>query len=521
MKLLRLYFLVAFVSFCLYNKSQEAPPLVVAIVVDQMKYEFIDHFSESFGPDGFNKLINNGIFCRNTHYNYVPTYTGPGHASIFTGTTPSIHGIIGNNWYDKKTLKPVYCAGDWSSQTVCLCRTPHASSTLSDGQMSPIALLSNTVGDQLKLKDPRSKVFGVSIKDRGAILSTGAMADGAYWLNNNSQWITSSFYQEKIPDWVQDFHLKFPVEQYMSGKWVGNTFAIDLPNMLNIKGPSAIKSTPMGNQLIADFAKKIITHEKLGTDQYTDLLVVSFSSTDYVGHNYGPNSEEVKSTFLYLDTTLSDFLGFLDEKVGEKNYILMLTSDHGAASSPGIKKENRLKGGNFKPTEVLNRLNNELELAFGVKDLVWRYANMQFYLNFQTMDSLGISFEEVFKKSKDILSTEPSIDEVYNWETLNNSYPTNKIKSLINGIHLKRSGEIFLTLNPGYVEGSYIKGTSHGTHYNYDTHVPLIFYGPNLKYREVYERVDIIDIAPTISILMNVAFPNACTGNPIVNVLEK
>ena len=282
MKLLRLYFLVVFVFCSLYYKSQKAPPLVVAIVVDQMKYEYIDHFSSEFGPDGFNKLINKGVFCRNTHYNYVPTYTGPGHASIFTGTTPSVHGIIGNNWYDKEKLKPVYCAGDWNSQTVCLCKII-ISSGLSDGQMSPIALLSNTVGDQLKLKDPKSKVFGVSIKDRGAILSTGAMADGAYWLNNNSQWITSSFYQDTMPKWVGEFHVNFPFEKYMSGKWAGNTFSIDLAKRLKINGSSAIKSSPSGNQFIADFAKNLIINEKLGKDQHTDLLVVSFHPQTMLG----------------------------------------------------------------------------------------------------------------------------------------------------------------------------------------------------------------------------------------------
>jgi hypothetical protein len=249
--------------------SQQTPKILVSVVVDQMKYEFVDRFWEDFGDNGFKKLVNDGVFCRNTHYNYIPTYTGPGHASIYTGTTPSVHGIIGNNWYKKDDFSPVYCAGDWKSQTVCLCKKPHGKSNPGNGQMSPDALLCNTVGDQLKLKDSISKVFGVSIKDRGAILSTGALSDGAYWLNSESQWITSSFYRKNIPKWMVDFHENHPISSYLIGKWEGKTFSYDLNKEYVELGPSYIKSVPMGNDYTIDFTKQLFVNEKLGEDNHT------------------------------------------------------------------------------------------------------------------------------------------------------------------------------------------------------------------------------------------------------------
>ena len=521
MKVLKIYFSIVFISSSICFKAQQKKvSLFVAVVVDQMKYEYVDRFWDYYGEMGIKKITNSGAFCRNTHYNYIPTYTGPGHASIFTGTTPSVHGIIGNNWYDRTDFSPVYCAGDWKSQTVCLCKTPHDKNDVGSGQMSPVSLLCNTVGDQLKLSDSLSKVFGISIKDRGAILSSGALANGAYWLNRNAQWISSSFYTNELPSWISDFQNSHPAESYMKGHWKGKTFDYDLSQLIIEKGPSAIKSNPKGNDFTLDFAKRLILEENLGKDNHLDLLTLGFSSTDYIGHTYGPDAEEIKSTYIQFDKTLASLIDFLDEHIGIDNYTLMLTSDHGAGTSPNLIKDKRLKGGNFNSKEVKSRVSSALELSFGVDNLIVRYSNMQFYMNHKLLDSLDISFGEVYQKTREVLLQESSVKEVYNWQELNSAHPSLITKMLINGIHKKRSGDIFMVLNPGYIEWSSTKGTSHGTHYNYDTHVPLFFYGTNIEPNVIYDKVEVSDIAPTLSVLMNIGFPNACTGNPVVGVLK-
>ena len=494
--------------------SQTGPNLVVAIVVDQMKYEYVDRFWNDYSSNGFKKLVNNGVFCRNTHYNFIPTYTGPGHASIFTGTTPSVHGIIGNNWYNRADFSPIYCAGDWKSRTICLCKKPHEKSNPGNGKMSPNLLLCNTVGDQLKLKDSLSKVFGISIKDRGAILSTGFLADGAYWLNNNSQWITSSFYKNSIPKWVAQFHSEFPISSYMD-KWNGEKFNYDLKKELKENGASSIKSTPRGNDYTLDFSKQLIINEKLGLDQHSDLLVISFSSTDYVGHKYGPDAEEVKSIYLKLDQNIAELISFLNKNIGENNYLISLTSDHGAGTSPIDIERKRLKGGNFISREIFPDLNDHLELVFGIPSVLSRYANMQFYINTPKIDSLKISNNEVFLEAKKWLKEQPSVDEVYSLNSIPKMIQSQKLERLKKGIYPSRSGDIFVTLKPGYIEWSSKTGTTHGTHFNYDSHVPLIFYGFNIKPQQIYRNIKITDIAPTLSIFLKSAFPNACTGDPI------
>jgi predicted AlkP superfamily pyrophosphatase or phosphodiesterase len=248
--------------------------------------------------------------------------------------------------------------------------------------------------------------------------------------------------------------------------------------------------------------------------------VISFSSTDYVGHKYGPDAEEVKSMYLNLDQQIADLIQFLETHCGSKEFIISLTSDHGAGTSPVEIERKRLKGGNFVSKEIFPELNSQLELKFGVPNILARYSNMQFYINYQKLDSLNISKKEVFEEARNWLKKQSSVDEVYSLNTLSNSIGTLKIKSLINGIYPNRSGDIFLTLKPGYIEWSTKTGTTHGTHYNYDSHVPLLFYGYNIQPKQIYRNIKIIDIAPTLSILLRSAFPNACTGNPISEVFQ-
>ena len=362
---------------------------------------------------------------------------------------------------------------------------------------------------------------GIAMMSTTAILSAGFLADGAYWLNSNSKWITSSHYRENIPKWIEKFHEKYTVKSYMNHFWKGASFNYDLNEDFEEMGPSSLKATPEGNNYTLDFSKELIINENLGTDTHSDFLIISFSSTDYVGHKFGPDAEELKSMYLNLDNNLSKLLKFLEEHCGKNNYLISLTSDHGAGTSPIEIERRGLKGGNFISREIFPELNKKLELVFGIPSILARYSNMQFYIDFKKIDSLKISETDVFLEAKKWLSNLNSVDEVYSKTSIANGLSSQKVQRLINGIYPRRSGDIFITLKPGFIEWSSKTGTTHGTHFNYDSHVPLIFYGFNIKPQQIYSKIKIIDIAPTLSIFLKTAFPNACTGNPIGEIFQE
>lgn len=337
------------------SENTNKPKLVVGIVVDQMRYDYLTRFYSKYGEGGFKRMMNEGFNCKNNHFNYVPTFTGPGHASIYTGSTPKYHGIIGNDWYDKEIKKMVYCAGDDSVQSV--------GAKTEDGKMSPHRMKTTTFADENRLfTQMRGKTIGISIKDRGAILPAGHTANAAYWFYGKDEglFISSTFYMNSLPNWVNDFNksdkvasnLKpwntlYNIETYtesgsdlndFEGGFKGKeaaTFPYDL-NVLKDQngGFDILKSTPYGNTIVADFAIAALNGEQLGQDTNTDVLTVSFSSTDYVGHNFGVNSKEIEDTYIRLDKDLERFFKALDEKVGKENYTVFLTADHAAIDVP-------------------------------------------------------------------------------------------------------------------------------------------------------------------------------------------
>ena len=333
----------------------ERPKLVVGIVVDQMRYDYLTRFYNKYGDGGFKRMMNEGFNCKNNHFNYIPTYTGPGHASIYTGTTPKYHGIIANDWYDKELKKSVYCTEDDSVQSV--------GTSSSAGQMSPQRMKTTTFGDENRLfTQMRGKTIGVSIKDRASILPAGHTANAAYWFQgkNEGNWISSTFYIKELPKWVTNFNKKHSVDSYLkewntlynittyteSGSDLNNfeggfkgketaTFPYDLATLKNENGGyDILKSTAFGNSLTTDFAIAAINGEQLGSDDITDVLTVSFSCTDYVGHNFGVNSKEIEDTYLRLDLDLERLFKSLDDQVGKGNYTVFLTADHAAVNVP-------------------------------------------------------------------------------------------------------------------------------------------------------------------------------------------
>lgn len=537
--------------FCLFfiitSQAQIAndspkPKLVVGIVVDQMRYDYLTRFWNRFGEDGFKKLVNEGYNFKNHHFNYVPTYTGPGHASVWTGTTPMNHGIIGNNWYDKVNDQMIYCTDDPSVSPV---------GTESDaGKMSPVLLKTTTLPDQNRLHTQlKGKTIGVALKDRGSILPAGHTANAAYWFagGNEGKFITSTFYREKLPQWVENFNSSGKVKSYLKtwntlydietylesgpdensfergfkGK-TSATFPYDL-KMLSKDNAyfSILGSTPYGNDLTTDFAIAAIEGENLGKDDITDILTLSYSSTDYIGHNFGVNSKEVQDAYLRLDKNLGTLLSYLDRNIGEDEYLIFLTADHGAVDVPAYLKSNKIPSGYFNDKTLEKNLNEFLHHEFDSNELIRNISNNQIFFNYDRLKKLNIERGILEETVTHFLITQKQIDKVYTRsQIMGGRFSTGIPKLIHNGFSQTRSGDVVFVLDPStivYPE----TGSTHGSGQNHDTHAPLLFFGAGIKHGETYQRTSIPDIAPTVSSILGISFPNAATGNPLFMMLEQ
>ncbi|MEZ4811546.1 MAG: alkaline phosphatase PafA [Allomuricauda sp.] len=519
----------------------ESPKLVVGIIVDQMRYDYLTRFWSQYGEGGFKRLVGEGFNCKNHHFNYAPTSTGPGHTSVYTGTTPATHGIIGNDWYDKEADKEVYCASDDNYNSV---------GTTSDaGKMSPHRVLTTTITDQLRLHtQKRGKVIAVALKDRGAVLPGGHMANAAYWFEGGQtgNWITSSYYMDALPQWVNDFNASNAVEAYKkpwttlkpidtyleSGTDVNayegmlegettTTFPHDLPKLWDANGQfGLLRSTPYGNSITADFALKALEAEGLGMDAITDFLAISFSSTDYVGHFYGVNSKEIEDTYLRLDLDLERILNALDQKVGVGQYTVFLTADHGAINVPAYLRDEKVPAGYLDEGAMQERFTEFLKYKYGTTDVVKNVSNFQVFLDHKILANLDIDLDDAEEEIAMELLGYDEVNQVFTAHQMWQNNYTEGIPYIIqNGYNQKRSGDIMFVQRPGFI--SYGRtGSSHGSPMIYDTHVPLLLYGKGIKHGNTVNRTEIPDVAPTIAALLGIAFPNGTTGKPIGEVLE-
>lgn len=523
------------------EKSREQPKLVVGIVVDQMRYDYLTRFWDRFGEDGFKKLVNEGYNFKNNHFNYVPTYTGPGHASVYTGTSPMNHGIIGNGWYDKFIHESVYCAGDDSVEPV---------GTEDDaGKMSPHRMKTTTVSDENRLHTQmRGKTIGVSIKDRGSILPAGHTANAAYWFHGDDEgkWITSSYYMEELPQWVKDFNDSGKVEAYLkpwntlydietykeSGSDKNNfeggfrgkedaTFPYDLAELSKENGGfDIIENSAYGNDITLEFALAAIEAEELGQDVDTDFLTLSFSSTDKIGHNFGVNSKEIQDTYLRLDKNIAQLLEELNEKVGEGNYTIFLTADHGGGDVPAYLDSVNIPAGYFESDEFREELEQFVSEEFDEDELIESVYNNQIFFNYEVMEEAGISSSEIQSKMAHYILQLDQIDKVYTRDQLSSgSFVSGAGVAIQNGFNQKRSGDVVYVLDPATIVYSRT-GSTHGSGLMYDTHAPLIFYGNGVKKGSTTQRTEIVDIAPTLSALLGISFPSGTTGKPLYMMLD-
>jgi predicted AlkP superfamily pyrophosphatase or phosphodiesterase len=523
----------------------DSPKLVVGIVVDQMCYEYLYRYYDKFCDGGIRMLMDQGTNCRNVRYNYIPTYTGPGHASIYTGTTPSNHGIVANDWYNREGKASVNCVEDTSVRTV--------GSNSPYGLFSPMRLKSNTITDQLKLTYPKAKVVSMSIKNRGAILPGGHLSDGSYWYDyTTGTFITSTFFKDELPSWVQKFNNKKYADKYLKETWepimdldayaesgpdnrpyehllpgkTTPTFPYDLKEMTKDSLHYGLfVYTPFSDTYLTDFAIEALKGEDLGKDDQTDMLLVSYSTPDIIGHAFGPYSVEIEDTYVRLDLDIKKLIKEIEAQVGD-DYVLFLTADHAVVPVPQFLTDNNLPGGYFFLDDHMADLKMRLTEKFG-DSLVEHQDNLNIYLNHDVIKAKGIDLIE----AQNFVSA-----EVQSWDGVKRSFTAHQLYDasadaewmdmVRNGVHHEESGDVVFILEPGYLPKSsekegHNKGTSHGSAFSYDTHVPLLWYGKNVPDQELFEDMEITSIAATLTHMLFLQRPNALTGRPILPLLRR
>lgn len=528
-----------FVLIALATQAQNPKPkLIVGLVVDQMRWDYLYRFKDLYGANGFKRLLREGFTAENAMIPYVPTYTAVGHSTIYTGSVPAFTGIVGNNWYDAAANKFMYCTDDSTVSTV--------GNTGKAGKMSPANLWTTTITDELKLSNNfKSKVIGIALKDRGAILPAGHSANAAYWYDGG-KWITSTHYMNELPTWVAKYNEKDVVAKYMSTDW--NTLlpidkydlstADDKPYENAIRGEKtvvfphllskiedkdkyeAFRTTPYANSFTLDFAKATIENEALGKNNVTDFLAVSISSTDYIGHSFGPNSIEIEDTYLRLDKDIEGFLNYLDAKVGKGNYTLFLSADHGVAHIPAFLKEHKLPGGTMEEMELVKDLNKAIEQKFAIKNAIKTVMNYQVYLNKKSILDQGKTVAELKDFIIATLKEEDYIVAAFDLNAIQStSLTAPQREMMINGYNPKRSGDIQFTFKSGYFDGG-AKGTTHGLWNPYDAHIPCVFFGWGIKSGKTNRETYMTDIAPTIAALLQIQMPSGSVGKVITELIK-
>lgn len=491
------------------------PRLVVLLVVDQFRYDYLTRFLSSY-QGGLRMLAANGAVFTNAHLEHYPTATGVGHSTLLTGATPSLSGIIGNEWYDRETRKSI--AGVFDPEVKLLGAEKGSGA-------SPRRLMVSTVGDELKMagRGP-SKVIGISFKDRAAILAVGRMADGAYWFDNNSgRMISSTFYFADLPAWVKEFNSGRLPEKHLGAEWKSPAGKVlrSLPKEPGTKFYDAFERTPWATDFLLAFAQRAIEAEQLGRDEHPDLISVSLSTTDYVGHSAGPDSEEIRALNLETDRSLGRFLQYLQKTVGLNSTLIVFTADHGVAPMPEVQAERRMPGGRITGSVLRKSVEAALRQKFGDGEWIEGASETNYWLNLETIRSRGVRKADVEDAAAETLAAVPQVLRVFTASRIATGQYLNDFigRRVANSYYPHRSADVIAILSPYWLVGS--SGTSHGTPYSYDTHLPLIFMGPGIK-PGLYDRtVAINDIAPTLATLLDIETPVGSVGRVLYEMLEQ
>jgi predicted AlkP superfamily pyrophosphatase or phosphodiesterase len=514
------------------------PKLIVAILVDQLRYDYLERFQHQFSSNGFRVLTERGTFMTAAQYSYAPTVTGPGHASFLSGATPVMHGIIGNEWYDRRTRRDVYCVEDPSVDGV--------GATPGKARMSPKNFIGSNFADELRLRF-KSKVIGISMKDRGAILPAGKKPTGAYWFHSaNGNFVTSTYYRTDLPDWVKEFNKRKRAQSFVDKTWTRLLEAKEYayPDDVNGEGNLAdekkpvfdhkvapskdgyenVVATPFGNQILAEFAEAAVEGENLGQGENPDLLCVSFSSVDYVGHRFGPYSQELQDAVLRLDRQLEGFFNYLDKKIGLDHIVMTLTADHGVAPTPEFARSQGLEADRFNDTDWLSDLKQKLAEEFGPGRYLEssKIYSGHLYLNHDVIERKKLTVDQVTSFIREAALASGKYQAVFTREQLlDGRAPGNVGRLVVNGYNGERGGDLVLVLKPFLFPGTGKTGTSHGSPYSYDTHVPVLFFGAEFKPGRYSDEFTISDIIPTLSAALGVTEPSGSMGRPCLKILRE
>lgn len=466
----------------------ERPKLVVGVIVDQMRWDYLYYYYEDYGNDGIKRLLREGFSCENTMITHVPTVTAIGHSSVYTGSVPYFTGIAGNGFMIDG--KPVSSCDDMSVDGV--------GTSGKAGHRSPRNMLATTIGDELKQAfDFECKVMGVAIKDRASILPAGHSADAAYWWDNEvGHFVTSSYYMDRLPGWVEKFNRRYNTEPKFD-----------------------LNTSNLGVTYTFRMAEAILENEKLGQGKYTDLLAVSVSSTDAIGHTYSTRGRENYEVYMQLDKELAHFFNELDKRVGRGNYLLFLTADHGAAHNPNFMKEHNQPAGGWDAGLARKSINKAVEYELGVSNVVKAIYDYRIYLNDSIIESNDIDKNQVKEIALDVLKQDKDLILAVDYEKVEQaSIPSFLKERIINGYHRGRSGDIFVMTRAGFlpfkVKDDY-KGTTHSAWNPYDSHIPLVFMGWHITPGETTIPTRMVDIAPTVCSMLHIPMPNSCIGEPI------
>jgi predicted AlkP superfamily pyrophosphatase or phosphodiesterase len=524
-------------------QSARTPKLFIGIAIDQMREDFLFRYYDQYGPDGFRRIMKDGAVCRNVHCNYVPTITAVGHTSIYAGTTPRYHGIIGNSWYNREKKAVVYCVTDSAESIV--------GNDSSSVGISPRNLLSTNLSDELEMATQRKAlVYAISTKDRAAVLPAGHMADGAFWLDlNTGNYVSSTFYMNKLPDWLVAFNNLKKAYHYLDQQWnlilppesysmsmaddnpyenllAGKTrpvFPYNLKELAPLNSPyfEVLNRSPFSNALLADLAIELLKSTGMGHHDCTDLLEISFSATDPVGHTYGEASLEIADTYIRLDREIARLLNALDHYVGKGNYTLFLTSDHGVGENPQYLLDNNVPAGFLDAQQLYTGATQYLNKMLGEGDWITSLRNDQLYLNRELIENKKLNLTMLQDMLAAYLIRQEGIAEAFTATQLMQQEYTEYFASKVQqGFNWKLSGDVKYIMEPGWYAGA-MKGADHNTAYNYDSQIPLVFYGQGIAKGVTYQYHTITDIAPTVSMLLKINFPGAATGKPIGEVLKK
>ena len=522
----------------------EKPKLIIGIVVEQLRFDQLEKFRNRFSENGIRRLLNEGTYFKNASYNYMLTQSAPGHATIATGTEPSFHGITSDNWYVPLRNEMIYCTQDNTVNPV--------GGSFEAGLHSPVNLLASTFSDEIKMAtNGKAKVYSIGLRESSAILSAGHLANGVYWYDNvTGSWMSSSWYMDSLAAWVNDFNALRLSDSYLYSPWSllkqmedysdclpdSNSFEtgfegvayfpydlkkISSKGLINVKRDYLLlRETPFGNSYTKDFAIRLIREERLGKDDNTDFLAINFSSTDYIGHRFGPSSVETGDAILRLDKDIEQLLNYLNDSIGKRNVLIYFTAAHGVSEIPAVLEKNRIPAGYFKQTQALQLLKSYLNAVYGQGDWVKGYYEKQIFLNRVLIEDAKIPLEDIQKKVARFMVQFSGVASAYPYTAFEaNDFSNGHLKRIVNGFTPQRSGDVIITLNPGWVEKSdYV--TDHNSPYEYDSHVPLIWYGWTVNRASVTRKVSLTDIAATLSSLCKVPYPNACTGEPLIELMR-